>query len=75
MVEVLVVVNVRVEKINVLEIVIIAFKVGDEGKLFGFIGIRDIVDVVIVVGVEVVKSEVRLSNGVLRIIGEYEVSF
>lgn len=75
MVEVLVVVNVCVEKINVLEIVIIVFKVGDEGKLFGFIGICDIVDVVIVVGVEVVKSEVCLLNGVLCIIGEYEVSF
>lgn len=57
-----------------MEVVVIVFKVGDEGKLFGFIGICDIVDVIIVVGVKVFKSEVCLFEGVLCNVGVYEVS-
>jgi large subunit ribosomal protein L9 len=62
-------------KINALETVTIASKAGDEGKLFGSIGTRDIADAVTAAGVEVAKSEVRLPNGVLRTTGEHEVSF
>lgn len=36
----------RAEKINALETVTIASKAGDEGKLFGSIGTRDIADAV-----------------------------
>jgi len=46
---------------------------GDEGKLFGSIGTRDIADLITKAGVEVSKSEVRLPNGVIRELGEYEV--
>ena len=46
---------------------------GDEGKLFGSIGTRDIAAAISDAGVEVSKSEVRLPNGVIREIGEYEV--
>ena len=67
--------NARAEKINALETVTIASKAGDEGKLFGSIGTRDIADAVTAAGVEVAKSEVRLPNGVLRTTGEHEVSF
>jgi large subunit ribosomal protein L9 len=69
--EVLAAANARAEKINALETV----KAGDEGKLFGSIGTRDIADAVTAAGVEVAKSEVRLPNGVLRTTGEHEVSF
>nr|prf protein L9 [Escherichia coli] len=73
--EVLAAANARAEKINALETVTIASKAGDEGKLFGSIGTRDIADAVTAAdGVEVAKSEVRLPNGVLRTHGE-EVSF
>ncbi|WP_445495385.1 50S ribosomal protein L9 [Photorhabdus sp. SF281] len=65
----------RAEKISALGSVTIASKAGDEGKLFGSIGTRDIADAVIAAGVEVSKSEVRLPNGVLRTIGEHEVNF
>ncbi|MCE1631367.1 50S ribosomal protein L9, partial [Enterobacter hormaechei] len=65
----------RAEKINALGSVTIASKAGDEGKLFGSIGTRDIADAVTAAGVEVSKSEVRLSNGVLRTVGEHEVHF
>lgn len=53
--------------------VTIAVKAGDEGKLFGSVGTRDIADALTAAGVEVAKSEVRLPNGALREIGEYEV--
>ncbi|MGP1930725.1 MAG: 50S ribosomal protein L9 [Arsenophonus sp. ET-YP4-MAG3] len=63
----------RAEKINLLPTITIISKVGDEGKLFGSIGPRDIVKAVTAAGVKIVKSEVRLPNRVLRTVGEYEV--
>ena len=51
----------------------IAAKAGDEGKLFGSVGTRDIAEAVSKAGVEVEKSEVRLPNGALRMMGEYEI--
>lgn len=65
----------RAASINGLESVTIASKAGDEGKLFGSIGTRDIADAVTAAGVAVSKSEVRLPEGVLRTVGEHEVSF
>ncbi|MDQ7914594.1 50S ribosomal protein L9 [Pseudomonas sp. 102515] len=53
--------------------VTIAANSGDEGKLFGSIGTRDIAEAVSAAGVELDKSEVRLPNGALRSIGEYDV--
>ncbi|CEO40474.1 50S ribosomal protein L9 [Photobacterium kishitanii] len=64
----------RAEALNVLEGVVIASKAGDEGKLFGSIGTRDIADAVSAAGVALVKSEVRLPEGALRTTGEFEVS-
>ncbi|ACA88465.1 MULTISPECIES: 50S ribosomal protein L9 [Shewanella] len=63
----------RADKINALESVVIASKAGDEGKLFGSIGNRDIADAVTAAGVELAKSEVRLPLGALRTTGEFEV--
>jgi large subunit ribosomal protein L9 len=53
--------------------VTIAANSGDEGKLFGSIGTRDIAEAVSAAGVELDKSEVRLPNGALRNTGEYDV--
>ncbi|MGF1874410.1 50S ribosomal protein L9 [Photobacterium frigidiphilum] len=64
----------RAEKLSALEAVVIASKAGDEGKLFGSIGTRDIADAITAAGEAVVKSEVRLPEGALRNTGEYEVS-
>ncbi|WP_428774979.1 50S ribosomal protein L9 [Vibrio sp.] len=64
----------RAEKVNALEAVVIESKAGDEGKLFGSIGTRDIADAITAAGVEVAKSEVRLPEGALRTTGEFEVS-
>ncbi|GIU36679.1 50S ribosomal protein L9 [Shewanella colwelliana] len=65
--------NERAEKINALESVVITSKAGDEGKLFGSIGNRDLADAVTAAGVELAKSEVRLPLGAIRTTGEYEV--
>lgn len=46
---------------------------GDEGKLFGSIGARDLADAITQAGVEVAKSEVRLPEGALRDVGEYDI--
>jgi len=46
---------------------------GEEGKLFGSIGTRDIADAITAAGVAVSKSEVRLPEGVIRDLGEYEI--
>ncbi|MGO1461277.1 MAG: 50S ribosomal protein L9 [Oleiphilaceae bacterium] len=51
----------------------VASKAGDEGKLFGSIGVRDIADVITAAGTDVEKSEVRLPEGPLRVTGEYEI--
>lgn len=63
----------RAEKINALEAIVISSKAGDEGKLFGSIGTKDIADAVTAAGVEVQKSEVLLPNGTLRETGEYDI--
>jgi len=49
-------------------------KAGDEGKLFGSIGTRDIADAVTAAGVELAKNEVSLPEGPIRNVGEFEIS-
>lgn len=44
---------------------------GDEGKLFGSIGTRDIAEAVSKAGHEIQKSEVLMPLGVIREIGDY----
>lgn len=48
-------------------------KVGEEGRLFGSIGTSDIATAVTAHGVEVTRAEVRLPNGVIRLVGEYQI--
>jgi large subunit ribosomal protein L9 len=64
----------RAEAINGFGVVTIEANAGEEGKLFGSIGTRDIADALTAAGTEVDKSEVRLPDGALRELGEYEVS-
>ena len=63
----------RGAELNALQLITIAANAGEEGKLFGSIGTRDIADAVIAAGVEIDKAEVRLPEGALREVGEYEV--
>ena len=54
--------------------VIMRAKSGDEGKLFGSIGTRDIADALTNAGLEVDRAEVRLPNGALRHTGEFNIA-
>ena len=62
----------RAAKLGELAAVVIASKSGDEGKLFGSIGTRDVAEAITAAGVAVAKSEVRMGN-VLRNTGGYGV--
>jgi large subunit ribosomal protein L9 len=64
----------RAEAINALGLISIGANAGEEGKLFGSVGTRDIAEAVTAAGCDVGKSEVRLPEGALRELGEYEVA-
>lgn len=63
----------RADKLNEVELSIVA-KAGDEGKLFGSIGTRDLADAITGAGIEVSKSEVKLPEGAIRTTGEFEIA-
>src|SRR5690554_865688 len=62
----------RAERLSGKEFQIVS-KAGDEGKLFGSIGTRDIADVISASGEEVSKAEVKMPEGPIRNVGEYEL--
>lgn len=64
----------RQTAINAVKGITLAVKASEEGKLFGSIGVREIVAELNKAGVVVEKREVRLSEGALRNTGEYDVS-
>ena len=63
----------RAAKLAEIATLEIAAQAGDEGKLFGSVGTRDIAEAATKAGVEVHKSEVRLPDGVLRSVGQYDI--
>jgi large subunit ribosomal protein L9 len=62
----------RAELVQGMELVIPA-NAGSEGKLFGSIGPIDIAEAFSKVGVEVVRSEIRLPDGPLHETGDFNV--
>jgi large subunit ribosomal protein L9 len=54
-------------------IVRIRAQAGTEGKLFGSVGTVDVAEALGKIGVEVERSEVRLPDGPLRVVGEHHV--
>jgi len=65
----------RKTMIEKLGIITIPAKASEEGKLFGSIGTRDIAHALSEKNIEVLKSEVKLPQGPIRLIGEYEIDF
>lgn len=63
----------RKARIQALTIVV-ASKSGDEGKLFGSIGTRDIAEAITKAGEKLEKKEVLMPEGALRHVGEYEIT-
>ncbi|MFK7828857.1 MAG: 50S ribosomal protein L9 [Congregibacter sp.] len=64
----------RAEAIANLDALTLEVNAGEEGKLFGSIGTRDIAEAITAAGCDVDKSEVRLPEGALREIGEYTIA-
>ena len=64
----------RAAKVTELAEITIASKAGDEGKLFGSIGTRDIADAITEAGVEVAKAEVKMPEGAIRELGEFDLA-
>lgn len=62
----------RAEKIAGMTVQV-ARKIGDEGKLFGSVTLKDVVDAMKASGVELSKSEVHLPEGPLKEIGDHKI--
>lgn len=54
-------------------VVTLSVKAGNEGRLFGSVGPADIANAVSAAGIELNKHEVRLPEGPIRQVGEYDV--
>ena len=52
----------------------ISAKAGNEGKLFGSIGTADIAEACTSQGHKIARSEVRLPNGPIRMVGDHQVT-
>ena len=63
----------RGDAIHALEGVQITATAGEEGKLFGSVGTRDIAEALTAAGCDTDKAEVRLPDGVIRELGDYEI--
>ena len=72
--EVLATAKTRAEAIAAIGSITIKANAGDEGKLFGSIGVTDIVEAASAAGIEVERREVSLPEAI-RNVGEFEISF
>ena len=63
----------RAAQLAEIELSLVA-KAGEEGKLFGSIGPRDLAEAMAQAGIEVAKSEVRMPEGPIRQTGEYDIA-
>lgn len=66
--------NSRASSIEAIASITIDVKASDEGKLFGSVGTKDIADAIINAGVKVEKSEIKLPDGSIREVGEFDIS-
>ena len=65
--------NTRAEKLVGKELSI-AVKSGEEGRLYGSVGTQNIADALTAEGIPVERSEIRMPEGVIRVLGEYEIA-
>ena len=65
--------NTRAEKLVDKELSI-AVKSGEEGRLYGSVGTQNIADALTADGIPVERSEIRMPEGVIRVLGEYEIA-
>ena len=62
----------RAETLNGTEVVIVR-KAGDEGRMFGSVTNGDVSDALNIAGAAVEKREVRMPDGAIRELGEYDI--
>lgn len=55
------------------KVVTVSSRSGDEGRLFGSVGTRDIAEAITAAGIAIGKHEVRMPVGPLRHTGEYAI--
>ena len=65
--------NTRAEKLADKELSI-AVKSGEEGRLYGSVGTQNIADALTAEGIPVERSEIRMPEGVIRVLGEYDIA-
>ena len=63
----------RAEKLAEIASVTITAVAGEEGKLFGSVGTREIEEAVNAAGGDITKSEINLPEGAIRSLGEFPV--
>jgi large subunit ribosomal protein L9 len=63
----------RADQLAEVELTVTA-NAGEEGKLFGSIGPRDVADLVSAAGVEIEKAQVKMPEGPIRSVGEYNIA-
>ena len=63
----------RAEKLQD-QIVTIMMKSGEEGRLYGSVGTQNIADAFVADSFEVERSEVRMPEGAIRALGEYDIA-
>ncbi|PCI23096.1 MAG: 50S ribosomal protein L9 [Piscirickettsiaceae bacterium] len=52
----------------------VTHQAGEEGKLFGSVGMTDIIKVAADAGVTIEKNEIKLSDGAIRQTGDFEIT-
>ena len=62
----------RAEKLKDKELTI-SVKSGEEGRLYGSVGTQNIADALSADGTLVERSEIRMPEGVIRVLGEYDI--
>jgi len=64
--------NARAEELNGKEVVIVR-KAGEEGRMFGSVNNTDVAEALVAAGAHVEKREVRMPEGAIRELGEYDI--
>ena len=63
----------RADKLKAVGIITISAIAGDEGKLFGSVGARELEEAIAAAGSDVTKNEISLPEGPLRHVGEFNI--
>jgi len=65
--------QIRADKLKAVGVITISAIAGDEGKLFGSVGARELEEAIAAAGGDVTKNEISLPEGPLRHLGEFNV--